>query len=151
MSSTPATSAHAASGHDHDHDDNHDESGYRATLGGYIKGFMLAVVLTAIPFALVMLKAPIPSRLLALIILLLAAVQMVVHIVYFLHVSSRTEEGWTLLSTIFTVGLLAIMLAGSSWVMYNMNANMMPAMDHTDMPAVPAKPAKPATPEPRTP
>lgn len=150
MSSTPATSGHAASGHDHDHDHdhNHDESGYHATLGGYIKGFMLAVVLTAIPFALVMLKAPIPSRLLALIILLLAAVQMVVHIVYFLHVSSRTEEGWTLLSTIFTVGLLAIMLAGSSWVMYNMNANMMPAMDHTDMPAVPAKPA---TPEPRTP
>ncbi len=42
--------------HEDDHhaaDDEHD-SGFHATLGGYVVGFVLSVILTAIPFWLVM-------------------------------------------------------------------------------------------------
>ncbi|MGA0572055.1 cytochrome o ubiquinol oxidase subunit IV [Variovorax sp. VNK109] len=122
----------------HAHELDHDDSGYHATLGGYIKGFILAAILTIIPFALVMLKVPVSPRLLAAGILLFAVVQMVVHLVYFLHLNTTAEGGWNLLAAGFTVGILVIMMAGTTWVMYNMNTNMMPAMEHENMPGVPA-------------
>jgi cytochrome o ubiquinol oxidase operon protein cyoD len=48
--------------------------------------------------------------------------------VYFLHMNGKAEGGWSLLATMFTLVLLVIVLAGSIWVMYHMNINMMPAM-----------------------
>ena len=124
---------HAGEQHGHDHgkghDEGHDDTGYHATLGGYVKGFILSVILTAIPFALVMLKVPLAPRTLGLIILAFGAVQMLVHMVYFLHLDTKIEGGWTALATIFTVCLVVIMLSGSGWVMYHMNANMMPRLD----------------------
>lgn len=114
---------------EHGHDDGHDDSGYHATLKGYTKGFILSVILTAIPFALVMLKVPLAPRTLGVVILLFGAAQMLVHMVYFLHLDTKIESGWTALSTIFTICLVVIVMAGSGWVMYHMNANMMPKVD----------------------
>jgi len=112
----------------HDHHDHHD-GGYHATLKGYATGFGLSVLLTAIPFWLVMAKVLPSPRLTAFVILAFAAVQMVVHMVYFLHMNARSEGGWSLLALLFTVALVVILLAGSIWVMLHMNANMMPAVD----------------------
>ena len=114
----------------HDHHDGHDDVGYHATVKGYLVGFALAVVLTAIPFWLVMAKVlpPEPTK---FIILGLAAVQVVVHMIYFLHLNAKVEGGWSMLATIFTIIVVVIMLAGSVWVMYHMNANMMPMDPHT--------------------
>jgi cytochrome o ubiquinol oxidase operon protein cyoD len=50
--------------------------------------------------------------------------------VYFLHMNSKLEGGWSLLALLFTLMLLVIMLAGSIWVMYHLNANMMPVSAH---------------------
>jgi len=60
------------------------------------------------------------------IIMGLGAVQIVVHLVYFLHLKRSSEEGWNFFATIFAVIILVIVLAGSLWVMHNMNENMMP-------------------------
>jgi cytochrome o ubiquinol oxidase operon protein cyoD len=103
----------------------HDDVGYHATLKGYVTGFVLAVILSAIPFWLVMTKA-LPPETSKFVVLGFAAVQVVVHMVFFLHLDGRTEGGWSVLATLFTVIVVAIMLAGSIWVMHNMNANMMP-------------------------
>ena len=117
---------HATAGHgEHHHDDDHDDIEYHATVKGYVVGFMLSVVLTAIPFWLVMAKV-LPTTLTSVIILGFAAVQMVVHVVYFLHLDRQAQGGWNLLALIFTVVILFILLSGSIWVMYHMNENMMP-------------------------
>ena len=63
-------------------------------------------------------------------ILGLAAVQIVVHMVYFLHMDAKSESGWNMLALIFTIVLVVITLAGSLWVMYHMNTNMMPMSAH---------------------
>ena len=63
------------------------------------------------------------------IIMAMAAVQIVVHLVYFLHLNSKAEEGWTLSASILAAIILVIVLAGSLWVMNNMNENMMPMHD----------------------
>ncbi|MES1971620.1 MAG: cytochrome o ubiquinol oxidase subunit IV [Pseudomonadota bacterium] len=111
------------SGH-HDTGHLHDEEGHGSRKGYWI-GFALSVVLTAIPFALVM-THPLSSQATAFIIMLFAAVQIVVHMIFFLHMNRRAEGGWSMMALLFTVVIVAIALSGSLWVMYHMNANMMP-------------------------
>jgi len=114
-----------ATAHDHAHDYNgHD--GYNGTTRGYLTGFLLSVVLTAIPFWLVMNKPLANPQLLAFLVLAFAAVQIVVHMVYFLHMNPKSEGGWSMLALIFTMVLVVITLAGSLWVMHHLNTNMMP-------------------------
>jgi len=115
----------AAHAEHHDHDD----IGYHATVRGYVVGFLLSVLLTAIPFWLVMAKV-LPSGVTGFVILGFAAVQIVVHMVYFLHMNAKVEGGWSLLALLFTAAVVVIMLAGAIWVMYHMNANMMPMDPH---------------------
>jgi cytochrome o ubiquinol oxidase operon protein cyoD len=55
-----------------------------------------------------------------------AVVQIVVHMIYFLHMNGKSDEGWTLVALVFTLILVVITLAGSLWVMHHMNVNMMP-------------------------
>ena len=46
-------------------------------------------------------------------ILVTAVVQIVVHLVYFLHMNSKSDEGWNLTAFIFTVIIIAIVVVGS--------------------------------------
>ncbi len=120
MSAHPQTHAHAEG-----HDDHHDD-GPHSTLKGYMTGFVLSVILTAIPFWIVMTKVFDSSTVTALVILAFAAVQIVVHMIYFLHMSGKSEGGWSMLALIFTIVLVVITLSGSLWVMYHLKHNMMP-------------------------
>ena len=94
---------------------------------GYLTGFVLSVLLTAIPFWLVMGKVFGRPGMMGAVLLGLAAVQIVVHMVYFLHMNAKSEGGWSLLALIFTLVLVVIALSGSLWVMYHLNDNMMPS------------------------
>jgi cytochrome o ubiquinol oxidase operon protein cyoD len=114
--------------HDEHHADHHEEEGPHSSFSGYMLGFMASVFLTAIPFWLVMGDVFSSRNTTVLIILAFALVQILVHMVYFLHMNFQSEGGWTMLSLIFTVILLFITLAGSLWVMHHMNVNMMPSM-----------------------
>jgi cytochrome o ubiquinol oxidase operon protein cyoD len=119
------TDTHTAHPDDHHHGDGHAHGSFST----YMLGFVLSVVLTAIPFWLVMSGALPSKQITALVIMAFAVVQIVVHMVYFLHLNSKLEGGWSMLALMFTVVVLVIMLAGSIWVMYHMNTNMMPVHD----------------------
>ena len=122
---------HGHDAHGHDHDDHDDDEGHdHGSFRSYMTGFVLAVILTVIPFWLVMGKVFSSSSTTALVILAFAVVQIVVHMVYFLHMNARSEGGWTMLALIFTVVLVVITLAGSLWVMFHLNHNMMPMSVH---------------------
>jgi cytochrome o ubiquinol oxidase operon protein cyoD len=91
---------------------------------GYVTGFVLAVVLTAIPFWLVMGKVFANSTVTTFVILGFAIVQIYVHMVFFLHdLESRGRLDMDVL--IFTLTLVVIALSGSMWVMYHLKTNMM--------------------------
>ncbi len=123
----------ASHGHDADHGhDDHDNEEAHGSYKGYWIGFALSVVLTAIPFWLVM-TMPLTTQATALLIMAFAAVQMVVHMIFFLHMNRRAEGGWSIMALLFTVVIVAIALSGSLWVMYHMNENMMPAQDMSQM------------------
>jgi cytochrome o ubiquinol oxidase operon protein cyoD len=129
--STNVQSEHGSAAHgDHAHDDGH----AHGSLKSYLIGFGLSVVLTAIPFWLVMTGALGDKQLTALAIMVLAVAQIVVHMVYFLHMNARSESGWTMMAMIFTVVMVVIALVGSLWVMHHLNTNMMPGHDMSQSP-----------------
>jgi cytochrome o ubiquinol oxidase operon protein cyoD len=130
---------HATTPHDalDPHDAHFDDAIPHVSAREYLNGFVLSVVLTAIPFALVMTKTISNSTLAAVVILLFAAVQIVVHMVYFLHMNTKSEGGWNLLALVFTAVLVIIVLSGSLWVMHHLNTNMMPGQH--EMPDMPAR------------
>ncbi len=128
MSQSSSDAAHVAH-HGHDHGDHsHDDGIPHVSAREYLTGFVLSLVLTAIPFALVMGKGVQNSTALAVVLLAFAAVQIVVHMVYFLHMNARSEGGWNLLALVFTAVLVVIVLSGSLWVMHHLNSNMMPGV-----------------------
>lgn len=128
-------SAHeTAAAHGH-HDSHGHDAAPHGSLRGYMIGFVLSVILTGIPFWLVMTGALGNATATAFAIMGFAVVQIVVHMVFFLHMNFRSEGGWTMLALGFTLILVVITLAGSLWVMYHMNTNMMPSMqDMRQMP-----------------
>ncbi|MGO8388958.1 cytochrome o ubiquinol oxidase subunit IV, partial [Rhizobium johnstonii] len=61
----------------------------------------------------------------AVLVMGLGAIQIVVHMVFFLHMNTRSEGGWTIMALIFKLIIVAIALSGSLWVMHHLNTNMM--------------------------
>jgi cytochrome o ubiquinol oxidase operon protein cyoD len=104
----------------------HDHGEAHGSRRGFWIGSILAIVLTAVPFWLVMTGALRDPQATAILIFVLAFVQIVVHVVFFLHLDTRSEGGWTLLAFLFTVVIVVITIGGSIWVMYHLNTNMMP-------------------------
>jgi cytochrome o ubiquinol oxidase operon protein cyoD len=96
-------------------------------------GFVLSVILTAIPFGLVMNTTHygFTADTVLAAILALAVVQVFVHVVYFLHMDRSAEQRWNVLAFSFTVMILAIVVAGSIWIMHNATANMEHSMAPT--------------------
>lgn len=105
------------------HPVSHDGAAH-GTVKSYITGFILSVILTVIPFWLVM-EHSLPKPTIIMIIVALAVVQIIVQLVYFLHMNTKSEEGWNFISMVFTILIIAILVVGSLWVMFHLNSNMM--------------------------
>lgn len=102
--------------------DNHGAS--HGSAKSYLIGFVLSVILTAIPFGMVM-DGGFTHQTMLITVVAMAVVQIFVHLVYFLHMNTSSEERWNLVALVFTVLIIAIVVVGSLWIMYNLNINMM--------------------------
>ncbi|NTE85150.1 cytochrome o ubiquinol oxidase subunit IV [Agrobacterium rubi] len=122
-------------GHGHAHgDDHHHDSGEdHGSFKSYMIGFILSVILTAIPFWLVMGDVLESRTTTVIVIMIFGVIQVFVHMIYFLHMNTKSQGGWTFMSLLFTLVVVMITLVGSLWVMYNMNKNMMPTMTMEQM------------------
>jgi len=100
-----------------------------ASVKSYMIGFVLSIILTAVPFGLVMDQTHgfSASTILAAI-LVFAVVQVFVHVVYFLHMDRSAEQRWNVVAFAFTVMILVIVVSGSVWIMHNATSNMEHAM-----------------------
>ncbi|KQS64482.1 cytochrome o ubiquinol oxidase subunit IV [Rhizobium sp. Leaf371] len=106
-------------GHSHGHEASH------GSFKSYVTGFVLSVILTAIPFWLVMGEVVENKAVTAGLVMVFAVAQIIVHMIYFLHMNTKSEGGWTVMALIFTIVLIVIALSGSLWVMHHLNTNMM--------------------------
>jgi cytochrome o ubiquinol oxidase subunit IV len=92
-------------------------------LQSYLIGFVLALVLTAIPFALVATHA-LPTRHTLIVIGVSAVIQVLVHLRYFLHMNLTTTPRENLLAIVFAAILIFIMVGGSFWIMLDLHHRM---------------------------
>ncbi|CAX58531.1 MULTISPECIES: cytochrome o ubiquinol oxidase subunit IV [Erwinia] len=90
----------------------------------YMIGFILSIILTAIPFWMVMDGGASKATILGVVIVC-AIVQVLVHLVYFLHLNTSSEERWNLVAIVFSAIIILIVVVGSLWIMWNLNYNMM--------------------------
>lgn len=90
----------------------------------YITGFVFALVLTGIPFGLVV-AGLLPRFTTLVVIAVLALAQVVVHLRYFLHLDLQSTPRENLLALAFAAVLICIIIGGSLWIMLDLNPRMM--------------------------
>jgi cytochrome o ubiquinol oxidase subunit IV len=106
----------------------HTEHGHGGASHGsvkeYVIGLLLSIVLTALPFAVLMydLLSPVPAL---AVILVCAIAQIFVQLIFFLHMNSSSEQMWNTTSAVFVVLVVAIVVIGSIWIMEHLNHNML--------------------------
>ncbi len=118
----------------------HDDHGGRSLEGAshgsfstYAIGFGLSIVLTALAFGLIMVPTALPYGIVLLAIAGLAAVQIFVHLVCFLHMNAHSEQRWNVNAFAFAVLTVAILIGGSLWIMHNISTHMVTNAPMPDM------------------
>ncbi len=96
----------------------------RGSLKSYAVGFVLAIVLTVIPFALVM-SGTLYRPIVWFGIFGAASVQILVHLRYFLHLDASSAMRWNVLALLFAVLIIGLFVGGTLWIMYHLNQRMM--------------------------
>ncbi len=96
----------------------------RGSLKSYLTGFLLSLLLTAMPFALVMRGTWSPAAALAGIIIA-GLVQILVHLHYFLHLDSSSAARWNVAALIFTFLIMVLFVGGTLWIMHSLYYRMM--------------------------
>ncbi len=109
--------ANAHNSHDHD-EANH------GSVKSYAIGFVLSVILTVIPFYLVM-NPSLPKDMTLLIIIAFAVIQIVVHLYYFLHLDTSKAARSSVTSFLFTALVIALLVGLSLWIMFSIHTSMM--------------------------
>ena len=106
---------------------SHDHNSVGASHGNtkqYTIGFILSVILTVIPFGMVM-AGGFGRGIVMAVIAITAVAQVLVQLVYFLHMNSSSEQRWNVIAFIYTVLCIAVLLVGSVWIMNYLHYNMM--------------------------
>ncbi|NLI28374.1 MAG: cytochrome o ubiquinol oxidase subunit IV [Acetobacter sp.] len=102
----------------------HGGSDHGSSYKSYAIGFVLAVILTVAAFMIVSGHSFSPSGTI-LAISVLAIIQVIVHLHYFLHMSFAAGQKWNNGVFMFTVLFLFIMVVGTLFIMDNTAMHMM--------------------------
>jgi cytochrome o ubiquinol oxidase operon protein cyoD len=102
-----------------------DEQAGAEGLPSYLIGLGLATLLTVVAFFVarttLVWQPSIPVA-----IAVLAIAQMGVHLVFFLHITTGPDNTNNVMALAFGVLIVLLLIAGSLWIMANLNRNMMP-------------------------
>lgn len=90
----------------------------------YITGFLLSVFLTIIPYVMVI-EQMFGRNSLLVGIIFFAIAQLLVQVIFFLHLPTKEKPYWNTIIFIYTLVIVFFLVAGSLWIMYNLNMNMM--------------------------
>ncbi len=92
------------------------------TLVRYFIGFALSLMLTLAAYDYVVYRGD--NTVMLSVLGILAVAQMVVQLVFFLHLGDEVKPRYKLYSILFMAGILLIVIGGSLWIMVNLNNNM---------------------------
>ena len=95
------------------------------TVKQYTIGFILSVLLTVVPFYMAMNTDSFSRGAIVATIAITAVAQVLVQLVFFLHMNSSSEQRWNVIAFIYTILTIAVLLVGSVWIMNYLHSNMM--------------------------
>ena len=96
----------------------------RGSLKSYLTGFVFSLILTAIPFSLVMNGVwSFPATLAGICIA--GTGQILVHLYCFLHLDTSSAARWNVLAMIFTLLIMVLFVGGTIWIMSSLHYRMM--------------------------
>ncbi len=102
-----------------------EEHSIREGIQGYLIGLGLASLLTAASFYVAGTHYIWPPGI-PIMLIVLAIAQMGVHLVFFLHITTAPDNTNNILALGFGLLIVALIVLGSLWIMYNLNQNMLP-------------------------
>ncbi|WP_081901721.1 cytochrome o ubiquinol oxidase subunit IV [Candidatus Palibaumannia cicadellinicola] len=102
------------------HTRSHSNGSYKT----YIIVFFLSMILTIIPFTMIM-SNYVAKHYNIIILVTCAIVQILLHLIFFLHLNISTEQQWNLIAFFFTMLIMTILIVGSLWIMLHLNSNLM--------------------------
>ena len=88
----------------------------------YVIGFVLSLTLTLVTYFMVTGKVYSNSHA-AILIIVLALVQLFVQVIFFLHLNRDSRPRWNIIVFAFTLMVVVILVVGSLWIMNNLNYN----------------------------
>lgn len=97
----------------------------------YTVGFLLSLFLTLAASVLVT-QQLLEGWLAAYVLVALATTQLLVQLVFFLHVGHESKPRLNLLALLFAGLVVSIVVVGSLWIMNNLNYNMMSKQETGD-------------------
>ncbi|KAB0500323.1 cytochrome o ubiquinol oxidase subunit IV [Pseudomonas vancouverensis] len=105
------------------HSHGHDDAGH-GSVKSYAIGFILSVILTIIPFGLVMYPT-LPKSITLMIVLAFAVIQVLVHLVYFLHLDRSAAQRNNVIAFVFAAIVIVLLVGLSLWIMFSIHTFMM--------------------------
>ena len=102
----------------HSSDSNH------GSVKSYVIGFVLSVILTVIPFGLVMYPT-LPKDVTLWIVLAFAVIQVIVHLIYFLHLDRSVAQRNNVIAFVFAALVIVLLVGLSLWIMFSIHHVMM--------------------------
>jgi cytochrome o ubiquinol oxidase operon protein cyoD len=91
----------------------------------YAVGFALAAGFTIASFALARGHWLTPASLIAALVVL-AIAQMIVHLIFFLHITTAPAQKTNILALLLTLLIISLMVIGSLWIMAQLSTHMVP-------------------------
>jgi cytochrome o ubiquinol oxidase operon protein cyoD len=94
------------------------------TFRSYVHGLVSSLVLTLAAYTAVVYR-PFSRTALIVSIIVLAILQAAAQFIYFLHLAQEEKPKWNLLTFLFMTMVVAILVFGSIWIMFNLNERVM--------------------------
>ena len=93
----------------------------------YFIGFVISIALTLIAYFAVV-NNSFEINILVALVISLAVMQLVVQLLFFLHLleGKPSERGWRTIIFISTISIILVIIVGSLWIMNNLNYHMSP-------------------------
>ena len=95
------------------------------SLRGYTIGYVSAIALTIAAFTVATSTGMAPFSIESALAVL-AIAQMLVHLIFFLHINTAPVQKTNILAFTATMLIIAIVVIGSMWIMSHLNRNMIP-------------------------
>ncbi|NIH41180.1 MAG: cytochrome o ubiquinol oxidase subunit IV [Buchnera aphidicola (Periphyllus aceris)] len=92
----------------------------KTTIFFYIMIFFLSLVLSFFPFFIVSYHI-FSKNILYFLIIICCFFQILLHILFYLHLNDLNKNSWNFFSIIFTFTIITIIFSGSVWIMRNLN------------------------------